>query len=196
VVSKREAVIFAGGKSSRMGRDKALLPFEGYGTLAEYQYRRLLPLFDRVSLSAKGDKFPFDAPRIYDDDPEISSPMIALASVLKQARYDVVFVLSVDMPFVDAPLINRLYEAHKDHPDARMILAASSRGAEPLCALYHRELLPQITARLARGEHRMQTLVQETESVEVVCDREVVFTNLNTPADYDKVKGEAKHRLA
>jgi len=187
MVSKREAVIFAGGKSSRMGRDKALLPFEGYGTLAEYQYRRLLPLFDRVSLSAKGDKFPFDAPRIYDDDFEVSSPMVALASVLKQARYDVVFVLSVDMPFVDAPLIDRLYEAHKDHPDARIVLTASPRGAEPLCALYHRDLFSQVTAQLERGEHRMQALVREAESVEVVCDREVVFTNLNTPEDYDRV---------
>jgi len=35
------AIIFAGGKSSRMGRDKALLPFGGYDTLTEYQYRRL-----------------------------------------------------------------------------------------------------------------------------------------------------------
>ena len=181
---EREAVIFAGGKSSRMGRDKALLPFGGYETLTEYQYRRLLPLFDRVSLSAKGDKFPFDAPRIYDRDTDTSSPMVALASVLEQAEHDVVFVLSVDMPFVDSPLIDRLYAAHAERPDARIILTTSPQGAEPLCALYHRDLLPQIIARLERGEHRMQALLHATTTLDVPCDREKVFTNLNTPEDY------------
>ena len=181
---KREAVIFAGGRSSRMGQDKALLPFGDYSTLAEYQYRRLLPLFDRVSLSAKTDKFPFDAPRIYDRDTDIHSPMVALASVLEQARYDGVFVLSVDMPFVDAPLIDRLYAARHEYPDARIVLSSSPRGAEPLCAFYHRDLLPQITARLARGEHRMQGLLQTTDVLRVPCDRDRVFTNLNTPEEY------------
>ncbi len=181
---EREAVIFAGGKSSRMGQDKALLPFGGYSTLAEYQYRRLLPLFDRVSLSAKGDKFPFDAPRIYDQDSDTSSPMVALASVLEQAQHEVVFVLSVDMPFVDTPLIERLYSAHADHPDARIVLAASPQGTEPLCALYRRDLLPQITALLERGEHRMRALLKETATMKVPCDREKVFTNLNTPEEY------------
>jgi len=181
---EREAVIFAGGKSSRMGRDKALLPFGGYSTLAEYQYRRLLPLFDRVSLSAKGDKFPFDAPRIYDRDSDTSSPMVALASVLEQAQHDVVFVLSVDMPFVDATLIERLYAAHAAQPDAQIVLATSSQGSEPLCALYHRDLLPQITAQLERGEHRMHALLKEAATMKVPCDREKVFTNLNTPEEY------------
>ncbi|WP_292664130.1 molybdenum cofactor guanylyltransferase MobA [Nitratifractor sp.] len=181
---EREAVIFAGGKSSRMGRDKALLPFGGYSTLAEYQYRRLLPLFDRVSLSAKGDKFPFDSPRIYDRDAETSSPMVALASVLEQAQHDIVFVLSVDMPLVDALLIDRLYDAHADHPAAQIILAASPHGTEPLCALYHRDLLPRITEQLERGEHRMHALLKEAVTVKVPCEREEIFTNLNTPEEY------------
>ena len=185
---EREAVIFAGGRSSRMGRDKALLPFGGYDTLAEYQYRRLLPLFDSVSLSAKGDKFPFEAPRIYDRYADVSSPMIALASVLEQAQHDMVFVLSVDMPFIDALLIDRLYSAHADHPDARIVLAASPQGTEPLCALYHRGLLPQITALLERGEHRMHSLLKEAVTIEVPCDREKVFTNLNTPEEYRAVR--------
>jgi len=54
------AIIFAGGKSSRMGRDKALLPFGGYDTLTEYQYRRLSKIFNRVYISTKNDKFNFN----------------------------------------------------------------------------------------------------------------------------------------
>ena len=46
-------VIFAGGKSSRMGRNKALLPFGGSPTMARYQFERLSPLFTRTFLSVK-----------------------------------------------------------------------------------------------------------------------------------------------
>jgi len=179
-----EAVIFAGGKSSRMGEDKALLPFGGYGTLAEYQYRRLLPLFEHVSLSAKGDKFPFSAPLILDRDSEQSSPMVALASILSAIKGDTVFVLSVDMPFVDAALIEKLFAAARLHPDASAIVARSPEGTEPLCAIYRTTLLPRVEDLLRRGEHRMHTLIKNISSVEVLCDRETPFANLNTPEDY------------
>jgi len=179
-----EAVIFAGGKSSRMGKDKALLPFGGYATLAEYQYRRLLPLFERVSLSTKEDKFPFAAPLILDHDSEQSSPMVALASILSALKGDTVFVLSVDMPFVDAALIEKLFAAARLHPDASVIVARSPEGTEPLCAIYRTTLLPRVEDLLRQGEHRMHTLIKNISSVEVLCDRETPFANLNTPEDY------------
>jgi len=60
------AVIFAGGKSSRMGSDKALLPFGGYGSLSEFQYHKLSRTFKKVYLSAKEDKFDFAMEDIHD----------------------------------------------------------------------------------------------------------------------------------
>ncbi|HGZ69822.1 MAG TPA: molybdenum cofactor guanylyltransferase, partial [Nitratifractor sp.] len=76
------AVILAGGKSSRMGSDKALLPFGGYPTLAEYQYRRLSILFENVYISTKEDKFDFEAPLILDKE-KSSSPLLAAASIFE-----------------------------------------------------------------------------------------------------------------
>ena len=178
-----DAVIFAGGKSSRMGRDKALLPFGGYDTLAAYQYRRLSPLFERVWLSAKEDKFPFNAPVISDRYPE-SSPVVALASVLEAIPKAWVFILSVDMPQVDERLIARLHEARDAHPEAQAIIAASHSGSEPLCGLYHRDLLPSVHRQLNEGNHRMRSLIASVPSVEVFCPRDEVFANLNTPEEY------------
>ena len=61
-------VIFAGGKSSRMGRDKSLLPFGGFETLTQYQYERLKKIFANVYISCKNrSKFDFDANFIEDD---------------------------------------------------------------------------------------------------------------------------------
>ena len=63
---KMPAVLFAGGRSSRMGQDKALLPFAGFKTLSEYQYRRLSEIFEKVYISSKEDKFDFQADILFD----------------------------------------------------------------------------------------------------------------------------------
>ena len=181
-----DAVIFAGGRSSRMGKDKALLAFGGYDTLTEYQYRRLLPLFERVWISTKEDKFPFDAPLILDRH-EASSPTVALAAALERAAHPWVFILSVDMPQVDAQLIDRLHAAAHGDPQARAVIARSPRGVEPLCGLYHRDLLPSVHAQLEEGEHRMQGLLRAHPTLEVPCEREAIFTNLNTPEEYTRL---------
>jgi len=68
------AIIFAGGKSSRMGRDKALLPFGGYQSLAQYQYNKLKTIFKDVYISTKKNKFDFEANLIYDTY-QINSPL-------------------------------------------------------------------------------------------------------------------------
>jgi len=66
-------VIFAGGKSSRMGEDKALLPFASFSTLAEYQQTKLSKLFTHVYISCKEkNNFPFEANFIEDDKTNVT----------------------------------------------------------------------------------------------------------------------------
>lgn len=104
---KIPAIIFAGGKSSRMGEDKSQLSFGAYASLSEYQYRRLGRLFDAVYLSAKSDKFDFRC-KIIIDNYEIHSPLAALISVFEQLDASEVFILSVDAPFVDKSEIEQI----------------------------------------------------------------------------------------
>jgi molybdopterin-guanine dinucleotide biosynthesis protein A len=165
-----------------MGRDKALLPYGGYLTLAEYQYQRLMPLFGRVSLSAKSNKFMFDAPVILDHEKE-SSPIVALQAVLSHAQMDAVFVLSVDMPKVDKRLIERLYDVF-ERDTTQIAVARSTRGTEPLCAIYHRDLIDMIDTMIRSSNHRMHDVLRHARTVEVLCERDEIFVNLNTPEDY------------
>ena len=76
------AVVFAGGKSSRMGHDKALLPFGGYDSLSQYQYEKLQKMFNTVYVSAKDDKFDF-SPQLIEDKYEQSSPLVGLISIFE-----------------------------------------------------------------------------------------------------------------
>lgn len=182
---KFDAVILAGGRSRRMGRDKALLPFGGFGTLAEYQYRRLRKLFANVYLSAKSDKFSFEAPLIPDEHPE-SSPMVALASILRQAPDEGIFLLGVDMPFVPEKLILRILDEATQHPEAPLIAVKSPRGVEPLCAFYRRDLLPIIEMQLGEGNHRLRSLSEMTEARFVDAENPEDLANLNRPEEYEQ----------
>ena len=177
-------VIFAGGKSSRMGRDKALLPFGGYPTLAEYQYRRLLPLFSRVYLSTKSEKFPFDALLILDDEAaETFAPTAGLLGVYGTLQSDF-FVLPVDTPFVDEAIMERLFEAYEEG-NADAVIARTPRGAHPLCGIYTSALLPKLQEMVRSGNHRLNHLLRISRTRYVDFPDEAPFFNINTPDDYE-----------
>ena len=135
---KMPAVLFAGGRSSRMGQDKALLPFAGFKTLSEYQYRRLSKIFDKVYISSKEDKFDFQANILFDVYPE-SSPMVGLASMFERLEAEAIFVLSVDSPFVNKEIIDTLMK-HLEGAD--VVIARTPGGKQPLCGIYTRAILP------------------------------------------------------
>ncbi len=181
--SKSTAVIIAGGKSSRMGRDKALLPFGEFSTLAEYQYRRLSSFFDKVYISAKSNKFDFDV-MIVEDRYEVSSPLVAIVSIFETLDVSEVFVLSVDAPFISIETIEELYQRAKIST-SDIIVAKSPYGVEPLCAIYRRSVLPLTQRLLEEDNHRLQTLLNEADTTVVEFEDKMLFTNLNHPKDYE-----------
>ncbi len=177
------AVIFAGGKSSRMGEDKALLPFNGYTSLAEYQYNRLSKIFNMVYISAKSNKFNFDV-NIIKDCYNISSPLIALISIFETIDIDEIFVLSVDAPFVDKTIIEKLYSSSL--PSKDIIVSVSKNGIEPLCAIYRKTILQTAKKFLRDNNHRLSTLISSLDSQFIEFNSKEHFINLNTPQDYNE----------
>ncbi len=178
-------VIFAGGKSSRMGRDKSLLPFGKYPTLTQYQYERLKKLFAHVYISAKElGKFDFSADVI----PDIATngtyaPTAGFAAILEQLKDERVFVLSVDTPFVDADIIARLLEA--DHTDLDAVIARTPTGSHPMCGIYHKSLLPSFQKMLKDDNHRLGMLLKNSRTTFIEFSDEAKFSNLNHPHEYE-----------
>jgi len=180
----RNAIIFAGGKSSRMGRDKALLPFGEYSTLCEYQYQRLAKIFETVHISTKEAKFDFDAPLIYDCYPQ-SSPLVGLISIFETIESDECFILSVDAPFVDEQVIERLYKQSVESL-ADAIIAQSPGGNQPLCGIYRRSILPYAKEFIAQENHKLNALLRRADTTFVLFEDEAPFDNLNHPHEYEK----------
>ena len=187
--NNRIAVIVAGGKSSRMQKDKALLPFGDFSSLAQFQYERLNSLFLKVYISSKEDKFDFKA-NIIEDVNKASSPLVALVSIFETLDFDEVFILSVDAPFVERTIIEKLYEVREKHFD--VIVAESTNGLEPLCAIYRRSFLSKAIIALENNEHRLQSLFKVLEVKKVFIEEENFFMNLNYPKEYE----EAKRKLS
>lgn len=184
------AVIVAGGKSSRMQQDKALLPFAGFASLAEFQYRRLSKLFSKVYISSKINKFDFDVEIIVDVS-EQSSPLVALVSIFETLKVEEVFVLSVDAPFVSAGVIEKLYEVFNTDDD--IVVVKSTEGIEPLCAIYQRSFLPKALEALRKNEHRLQSLFEKLKVQEVFVEDIESFMNLNYPEEYECAKKMVEH---
>lgn len=177
-------VIFAGGKSSRMGRNKALLPFGGFASLAEYQYARLSPLFAKTYLSVKtAELFPDTLP-VIPDDPAIGdfAPTAGFVSAFRALGDERIFVLGVDTPFVDAGIIAALIAADREEIDA--VVARTKEGRHPLCGIYHRSLLPRFEAMAAAGDHKLGKLLRNCDVVYVDFEDEARFANLNHPHEY------------
>ncbi len=179
-------ILFAGGKSSRMGEDKTLLPFGGHDTLCEYQYRRLQKIFSNVYISTKNpQKFSFDAEFILDKS-DIFAPTAGFAAIYEHLDAERFFVLGVDMPFVDEKVILPLLQADVAKSDAT--LALSHNGVESLCGIYHRSLQPCFEDMLAKGEHKLRKLLDSVDTVLVPFENEAAFLNLNRPQEYQKAK--------
>lgn len=183
MIEALDAVIFAGGKSSRMGEDKALLPFAGYNTLSEFQYSRLSQLFKHVTLSAKGNKFDFDCV-VIEDIYEDHSPLVGIISIFETLQIEEVFILSVDAPFVESDTIEKILSYNKKGLD--VIIAQSPSGVQPLCGLYKKSILPLAQQQLKKNNHKLRDLLRLANTEYVKFEEDLPFTNLNHPEEYQQ----------
>jgi len=178
------AVIFAGGKSSRMKEDKALLPFEKYKTLSEFQYKKLQKYFHHVYLSSKKNKFDFDCEVLLDTHIE-HSPLVALVSIFEKLDAENIFILSVDAPLVDNSIFTKLFQNFDTQYDA--IIAQSPHGLQPLCGIYNRSIITKAKQSLSKDMHKLTHLLKNTHTQVIHFDNEDLFTNLNFRHEYEKL---------
>lgn len=176
-------IIFAGGKSSRMGQDKALLPFGGYPSLAEFQYHKFAPYFKHIYLSSKTDKFDFDC-NIIRDTQHTSSPLVAILSVFETLAVDEIFVLSVDAPFVDITVIEKVLKKREEAVD--IVVAQSPSGIQPLCGSYKRTMLALASSQVAEENHKLRDLLALAQTKQVMFKEDLPFANLNKPQEYQE----------
>lgn len=186
MITSVTGVVLAGGKSSRMGRNKALLPFEN-GTLLGKVIERMQSVFSRVILSVhQAEAHPDMAlPQVPDHYAE-TGPMGAIASLLESGEHRI-FCVACDMPFLNPALIEFLCE----FSDCDAVLPVWHGRIESLHALYSDALLPEFQRLLAEGRFKVADALLQAH-VRYVNESEIKpidpkgesFRNVNTPDDY------------
>ncbi|MGB5867082.1 MAG: molybdenum cofactor guanylyltransferase MobA [Arcobacteraceae bacterium] len=177
-------VILCGGASKRMGEDKSLLPFKNFNTLIEYQHHKLSKIFSTVYISAKSNKFDFNASILYDESQEIYSPMQALYSILKNIKEEKIFIITVDVPFIKKKTIEQLV---KYSPIYEISIAKDNLHTHNLCGVYSKKILPIIKKLLEDNIHKINTLINLSQNSHIEhFINEKQFTNINTKDEYNK----------
>jgi molybdopterin-guanine dinucleotide biosynthesis protein A len=180
------AAILCGGKSRRMGFDKAFLMEDEQYLLLQIA-GRLQSLFDQVVLvSNTKAKFvgrtDFMEFRILEDHYMEKGPMGGISTVLEQVQTEYVFIMACDMPLPDIGLIGRMYRKL----EGEQVLVCSHQGKlEPLLAFYHKSCLPVFKKQMEIGELKPRSAFPAL-NVGLYClsDTEInAIVNLNTPED-------------
>ena len=193
-------VILAGGKSRRMGSDKALLPYQG-GRFIEAIQRRMGELFEEVIVvtGAPGQYDFLPCRRV----PDLFEGMGALAGIhsgLRHSGTDLVFVTACDMPHLSGDLIRHLCGLAEG---VDVVAPEGEKGIEPLHAVYRKSALPAIEEALRAGERRVVSFFDRVsvrrvgrEEVERLDASLEAFRNINTPEDYYRFRDGGRSAAA
>ncbi|MEM8899350.1 MAG: molybdenum cofactor guanylyltransferase [Bacteroidota bacterium] len=180
-------LVFIGGKSSRMGKDKAFLPFKGK-PLFEWAYEKLNPFCEEVYLSVNESQFnrlkgPFSFSLIQDATPA-AGPMAALIQSLAQIQTSLL-VLPVDAPLISPQTVQEIISSRDPNALATLFYEPKAERWEPLIGIWEHKALTDLTAYQQNGGKSFQKFLQHHSAKKVVAKRPSEFLNVNDPAAYD-----------
>lgn len=188
--------VLVGGKSSRMGQDKALLPF-GNMPLLIWMAERVQAVCEQVSLVGDGNTYSGWVYPVIEDIFPGQGPLAGIHTVLAHSDAPLNLVVGCDMPYLSPEFLSLLLEiARKGNFDA-VVPESESFGCEPLCAVYTPACRAPVEEALQ--SHQRQTRdVFDRLRVRRVARQEwqpydphgKLFCNLNTREDYEQACGE------
>ena len=187
-MAEATAVILTGGKSSRMGRPKALLPFDGEPLIA-HVIGSLKKLFaEAVVVAAPEQELPNLPVVLVRDEVAYQGPVSGIYHGLKASSQEICFVTSCDAPFLNLQLIAHLLAQISD---CDVVVPYWQERLQPLHAAYRRSVAPLLREQLDRGELRPISLYPKVRTREIHQDEirrfdpeGLSFLNMNSPEDY------------
>jgi len=182
------AFVLAGGRSRRMGTDKAFVLLDGRTLLAR-ALGLALSLTSDVRILGDPAKFASFAPVVEDLFPGCG-PLAGIHAALRSSQTELNLILAVDMPFLTPALLQYMLGRAKDSDSAMATVPRTAQGWQPLCAVYRRDFASIAEKALRAGRYKIDALFVEA-GAQVIGEPELqsagfsldLFSNLNTPDD-------------
>ena len=185
------AAILVGGKSSRMGSNKAFLELKGK-TFIELQIELLREIFDDIFISANtSSEYEYLNLSIFKDVYPGKGPLGGIYTSLINSSSLHTFMLACDMPFIGSELINHLKDLTKEYD---VVIPKSEKGLEPLHAFYSKKCIDPIKRSLEEDNLRITSFfphvnvkIVELDNLNLSDSFKNSIKNLNTRDDYEDV---------
>ena len=182
-------LVLAGGRSTRMQRDKAALEYAGR-TQLERAIELITPLVERVFVSVRpdqtGDPLRARFAQIVDSG-EVAGPIAGI--VAAQSRYpDAAWlVLACDLPLLDRATLEHLLRSRRPERQATAYRSSHDGLPEPLCAIYEPSSREAIRAHLASGRDCPRKFLINADTALLDQPQPRALDNVNTPKEYGSV---------
>ncbi len=183
------AIVLAGGKSSRMGRNKALIDIFGEPLVTRVA-EKISPLFESLIIVANEDLGAvLPGVTVARDIYPGQGPLGGIHAGLAASQNEENFVIACDMPFPSVAVIERIRVLRGT---ADVCLPETEKGLEPLCAVYSKSCLPHIERALRADRRRVtdffgevEVRIVKREELEGLEGVDLAFLNVNTKEDLD-----------
>jgi molybdopterin-guanine dinucleotide biosynthesis protein A len=175
-------IVLAGGKSSRIGRDKALLEYGGM-RLVERSISIIEPLCNDILISTNNPGLAYLGYPLIKDEHRGIGPIAGLHAALRYSWTAHNIVIPCDTPLVTVDVFERMFAiVNAAHPPA--CVAGTEDGyIEPLIGCYHRTALQILEEQISRHDFKLHNaLTRMGARIEIFSDRRM-FWNINTKAD-------------
>jgi molybdenum cofactor guanylyltransferase len=186
------AFVLAGGKSSRMGSDKAFLSF-GDETLLLRALKAAGSVTRDVRIVGDAGKFAVFAQTVEDVYRE-RGPLGGIHAALSSSETELNLMLAVDLPFVESRFLKYLL-LRAQESGAWVTVPCTDSGLQPLCAVYRRGFVETAERSLIEGKNKIDSLFRRVETYVIEADELMragfsaeMFRNVNTPEELAAAK--------
>ena len=181
------AGILAGGRHTRMGKDKLLLRYRG-SCFLEHIYdvcsgfpEIIVSVADREQYA----QFPYP---FVEDEEKGYGPLEGIYQLLRHTNREYVFVLAADMPLITADFLQAVVSLHQEED---CLVVETEDGVHPLCCIYAKRILPQLEKMRAEGVRKPRLLYEQCK-VRYISAKELgypdsIVQNVNTPEEYERL---------
>lgn len=184
LIEKATAIIMAGGRSTRMGTDKSMLPIEGRPIIKGI-CERLSTCFEQILISADNEeKYEFLGCEVIPDTIPGQGPLMGIASALQASSNELNFIVACDIPHIELRHVRTIISEAADGEHDIVVPVAADGQYEPLFAVYRKSALRAINKVLSSGGRKISDVFTLCNVKEIDLGADLV--NLNTTAEYEE----------